>query len=125
MENEIFSLLSDGERKTKLKNVIKTKTGNRLNDYETESILYGVRLNRQYSVFVYENDKDFSAVLALPSGYRGKTVFGQVLSGTTERPGELYDTHRAAAVIVNNVADLEGVNKIHIYIPHGYAVRGW
>ena len=40
MENEIFSLLSDGERKTKLKNVIKTKTGNRLNDYETESILY-------------------------------------------------------------------------------------
>ena len=123
MENEIFSVLSDNERQTKLKSVIRKKTGNRLNSYETESILSGVRLNRQYEIQVYENTKDFRSILTLTQGYRGKTVFGQALSGKAERPGELYDETRAAAVIVNNVADINGLNRIHIYIPRTYAQR--
>ncbi len=123
MENEIFSVLSDNERQTKLKSVIRNKTGNRLNSYETESILSGVRLNRQYEIQVYENTKDFRSILTLTQGYRGKTVFGQALSRTAERPGELYDETRAAAVIVNNVADINGLNRIHIYIPRTYAQR--
>lgn len=123
MENEIFSVLSDNERQTKLKSVIRNKTGNRLNSYETESILLGVRLNRQYEIRVYENTKDFRSILTLSHGYKGKTVFGQALSGTDGCPGELYDESRAAAVIVNNVADVDGLNRIHIYIPRTYAQR--
>ncbi len=123
MVNEVFSVLTDTVRQTKLRNAIKNKTKNRLNSDEADSIINGIQLNRQYSISVYENENDFRKALDIADGYRGQTVLGQALAATPWCVGELYDPSRAAAIIVKNITKTDAIQQIHIYVPCIYAER--
>lgn len=117
MVSEVFSALTDTVKENKLRNAIKSKTKNRLNSDEADSIVRGVQLSHQYSICVYEKEADFRKALDIEDGYRGRTVLGQALAATPWCVGELYDSSRAAAIIVKKIAEADALQQIHIYIP--------
>lgn len=124
MVNEEFMHLSDAEKQAKFRCALRGKTENRLLDYELEDIILSAPIKRQYEIRVYYSAGDFKSVLALPDGVRGRTVLGQVIAGSTEHPGDLYCTERAAAVITKETANPDGINQIHIFIPPERIERG-
>lgn len=123
MVNAVFSVLADTVKENKLRNAIKSKTKNRLNSDDTDSIIKGVKLNLQYSINVYETESDFRKALDIEDGYRGHTLFGQALASTPWCVGELYDPSRAAAIIVRNMAKSDAPQQIHIYVPRPLTER--
>jgi len=116
MTNEKFRLLTEAEKQTKLRAVLKTKTKDCLSEDEIRNILLMVLPQRQYSVFVYSDAAEFSSILTVKKPRVGRTVFGQVLVGTADLPGRLFDAEHAAAVMLRTVGD-EISNEFHIYIP--------
>lgn len=116
MTNEKFRLLTEAEKQTKLRAVLKTKTKDCLSEDEIRNILLMVLPQRQYSVFVYSDAAEFSSILTVKKPCVGRTVFGQVLVGTADLPGRLFDAEHAAAVMLRTVGD-EISNEFHIYIP--------
>ena len=116
MTNEKFRLLTEAEKQTKLRAVLKTKTKDYLSEDEIRNILLMVLPQRQYSVFVYSDAAEFSSILTVKKPRVGRTVFGQVLVGTADLPGRLFDAEHAAAVMLRTVGD-EISNEFHIYIP--------
>ena len=116
MTNEKFRLLTEAEKQTKLRAVLKTKTKDCLSEDEIRNILLMVLPQRQYSVFVYSDAAEFSSILTVKKPRVGRPVFGQVLVGTADLPGRLFDAEHAAAVMLRTVGD-EISNEFHIYIP--------
>lgn len=102
MTNEKFRLLTEAEKQTKLRAVLKTKTKDCLSEDEIRNILLMVLPQRQYSVFVYSDAAEFSSILTVKKPRVGRTVFGQVLVGTADLPGRLFDAEHAAAVMLQN-----------------------
>lgn len=117
MTNTNFNLLSDEEKQNKFRTTLRNKTEDCLVADELESLMFGINLQKQYSINVYRDANDFRTVLAVPTGYRGRTVLGQVLAGSESFPGELYNTERAAAIITRELATENGIHQIHIFIP--------
>lgn len=80
MTNETFSILTEEDKNTKLRTVLKNKTENSLTDEELSAILCGISLSRQYSVHVFENPNEFRTRLVLAEGIC-KTVLGGIIAG--------------------------------------------
>lgn len=117
MYNEVFAMLSEEHKQTKLRDALSHKTCNCLTEQELRDILISTPLKRQYRIHVYFSEDAFRSKLALPAGIRGRTILGQVMAGTRENPGDLYCTERAAAILTRQIANPEGANEIHIFIP--------
>lgn len=124
MVNEEFMHLSDAEKQLKFKCALRSKTDGRLFDSELDDIILSAPIKRQYEIRVYYSASNFRSILALPDGVRGRTVLGQVIAGSVEHSGDLYCTERAAAIITKELANPEGVNQIHIFIPPERIERG-
>ena len=116
MINEEFRLLSDEEKETKFKAVLKIKTKDCLSEDEIRSILLMISPKQQYSVWVYSDVAEFTRILTVKKPQVGRTVFGQVLVGTADLPGRLYSADRAAAIMIRTTGD-EVARQLHIYIP--------
>ena len=74
MVNEAFSILSDEERTTKLKTVLKNRSGGYITEEEIKAIMAFVSLQKQYVIRIYNEPNEFrkSLVLADP----GDSVVG-------------------------------------------------
>lgn len=116
MINEKFILLSEEERQTKFKSVLKQKTENALSDDELRSILVLITMKKQYRIFVYSDAEAFTNILDIKRPYIGRTIFGQALVSTVHSQGRLFCTDRAAAVLLWR-QDTEDEQQLHIYIP--------
>lgn len=117
MYNEDFAILSDENRKAKLRDALNHKTCNCLTEQELRDIVISTPLRRQYRIHVYFSEDIFKGKLTLPTGMRGRTILGQVMTGTPENPGELYCNDCAAAIFTRQIANPEGANELHIFIP--------
>ena len=112
-----FNLLTDEEKKSKFRTTLRNKTDDCLKADELDSLMFGINIQKQYCVNVYRDPDEFRTVLAVPTGYRGRTVLGQVLAGNEVFPGDLYNTERAAAIITREIAKDDGLHQIYIFIP--------
>lgn len=117
MTNEVFLLLSEDERQAKLRAVLMSRTEGGLTNEELEDILRAAIPKRQYGVKVYQDAKAFCHDLALPDGCRGRTILGQVMAGSGQKPGMLFCETRAAAVLIKNQAEESESYQIYIFIP--------
>lgn len=63
MENREFMLLSDEAKKDKLRDALRSKTGDSLPDYALDAIIAAVPIDRQYEISVYGNEKEFPNAL--------------------------------------------------------------
>lgn len=54
MVNEAFSILSDEERTTKLKTVLKNRSGGYITEEEIKAIMAFVSLQKQYVIRIYQ-----------------------------------------------------------------------
>lgn len=124
MTNEAFLLLSEGEKNTKFRAVLKRQTANSLNEEEVRSILMCVSLNRQYSLSVYREENEFNCILTVANGFTGQTILGQALVGNAENPGKLFDSGKPAAVITRSNSEKRGTDQLHIYIPKSRLRKG-
>lgn len=124
MTNEIFGLLTEEEKQTKLKAVLNTKADGRLTEEELRDILMAVSANRQYSVVVCQDSKVFDSLLTLTGSWRGRTVFGQALIGTTDYPGKLFCMDEAAAVVLSDSSNTDAARMLYIYIPQSRFQKG-
>lgn len=124
MMNETFRFLSEKEKNTKFKAVLKRKTGGCLTDGEIQDILRTIIPNRQYEVAVYQDAAEFNRALTLGEGCRGRTVFGQAMTGSRMSPGRLFCVGRAAAVIVKNAGEEGVVYRLLIFIPQDLLQKG-
>ena len=124
MTNLNFAHLTDEEKQHKFRTTLRNKTDNRLHSEEIDSLMFGINLQKQYSVNVYSDPDEFRLVLTVPKGYRGRTVLGQVLAGNESFPGDIYNTERAAAIITREIDNENGLHQIHIFIPPERAKKG-
>lgn len=124
MRNAAFCLLTETEKNSKFRAILNEKTERALTREELRSILLCVSPHRQYSIKVHSDADRFREVLQLSSGFRGKTVLGQVLVSHDNARGELYCPAQPAAIILNNSADESSTNQLHIYIPPSRLRKG-
>lgn len=124
MTNEAFLLLSEGEKNTKFRAILKQQTANSLNEEEVRSILMCVPLNRQYSLSVYREENEFNFILTVANGFTGRTILGRALVGNAENPGKLFDSGRPAAIIIRSNSEKRGMDQLHIYIPKSRLQKG-
>jgi len=124
MTNEAFLLLSEKEKNTKFRAILKKQTANSLSEEEVRNILLCVSLNRQYSLSVYHEENEFSGILTLANGFTGRIILGQALVGNTENPGKLLDSGRPAAVITRSNSEKRGTDQLHIFVPQSRCQKG-
>lgn len=122
MINEMFCLLSEEERSTKLKAVLKSKTAECLTAEEIQKILMKVSLNRQYRVSVYYEQSAFRCAMTAEDGLQNWFVFPQIPAG--DKNGEVFGEDKVIAVITQNQSGKEGVNLISIFIPKSRIQKG-
>ncbi len=124
MRNEAFYLLTEAEKQAKFRAILNDKTNRALTDEELRSILLCFSAEKQYSIVVHSEVDKFRQVLQLSSGFRGKTVLGQVLVSRDNTRGELYCPALPAAILLNNQADESSASQLHIYIPPSRLRKG-
>lgn len=117
MYNEDFAMLSEENRQAKLRDALNHKTCNCLTEQELRDIIISTPIKRQYRIHVYFSEDIFKSKLTLQSEMCGCTILGQVMTGTPENPGELYCADCAAAILTRQIANPEGANELHIFIP--------
>lgn len=125
MTNGAFLLLSEEEKHSKFKAVLKNKTQGCLTGEELREILLSVLPNRQYCIKVYWDKQDFCQSLASDDGSWGRTILGQVMAGQGQTPGLLFCETRAAAVLIRKQADEGETYQIHIFIPPERLQKGF
>lgn len=111
MMNETFSVLSEEDKNTKLRTVIRNRTANCLTDSELSAILSGISLNRQYAIRVSNNPTDFRTGLVL-ADISSKTVLGGIIAGMPGTTEKFFREDGACAYISD-----DSVGNINIYIP--------
>ena len=124
MRNQAFCLLTETDRNLKFRAILNTRTDGCLTDDELRSVLLCISPTKQYRICVHRDSGAFRQVLQLRDGFRGKTVFGQVLASHGATPGELYDRAQSAAIILTNQADENTANELHIYLPPDLHAKG-
>ena len=124
MRNAAFCLLTEAEKKSKFRAILNEKTERTLTGEEMRSILLCVSPHRQYSIKVHSDADRFREVLQLSSGFRGKTVLGQVLVSHDDMRGDLYCPALPAAILLKNQADEQSASELHIYIPPSRLRKG-
>lgn len=124
MRNAAFCLLTEAEKNSKFRAILNEKTERTLTDDETRTILLCISPDQQYSIVIHNDAERFRKVLQLSSGFRGKTVLGQVLVSHDNMRGELYCPALPAAVLLKNATDENSVNQLHIYIPPSRLRKG-
>ena len=100
MRNAAFCLLTEAEKNTKFRAILNDKTDRTLTAEEMRSILLCVSPHKQCSIVVHNDADKFREVLQLSSGFRGKTVLGQVLVSHDNTRGELYCPALPAAILL-------------------------
>lgn len=73
MVNEAFSILSDEERTTKLKTVLKNRSGGYITEEEIKAIMAFVSLQKQYVIRIYNEPTNL-----------GKVLFWQIRAGVKQ-----------------------------------------
>ena len=124
MRNAAFCLLTEAEKNTKFRAILNDKTDRTLTAEEMRNILLCVSPRKQCSIVVHNDADKFREVLQLSSGFRGKTVLGQVLVSHDNTRGELYCPALPAAILLNNQADESSASQLHIYIPPSRLRKG-
>ena len=124
MRNAAFSLLTEAEKNSKFRAILNNKTDRTLTDEEMKSILLCVSPHKQCSIVVHNDADKFREVLQLSSGFRGKTVLGQVLVSHDNMRGELYCPALPAAILLRNQADESSASQLHVYIPPSRLRKG-
>ncbi|MBO5016859.1 MAG: hypothetical protein J6C92_13800 [Bacteroidaceae bacterium] len=124
MRNAAFCLLSETEKNSKFRAILNDKTDRTLTAEEMRSIILCVSPRKQCSIVVHNDADKFREVLQLSSGFRGKTVLGQVLVSHDNTRGELYCPALPAAILLNNQADESSASQLHIYIPPSRLRKG-
>lgn len=122
MINEMFCLLSEEERSTKLKAVLKSKTAECLTAEEIQNILMKVSLNRQYRVSVYYEKSSFRCAMTAEDGLQNWLVFPQISHG--DENGEVFGEDKVIAVITQNQSGEDDANLISIFIPKSRIQKG-
>ena len=124
MRNGDFYLLTETEKQAKFRAILNDKTERTLTAEELRSILLCFSAEKQYSIVVHNEADRFRQVLQLSSGFRGKTVLGQVLVSHDKTRGELYCPALPAAILLKNQADESSAIQLHIYIPPSRLRKG-
>lgn len=124
MRNETFRTLTEEEKQTKLKALLKTKADGHLTEEELQNILMAISVKRQYSVFICKDSRVFDNLLTLKDGWYGCAVFGSAVVGTVDCPGKLSCIDEAAAVILCDTSDIKTVRMLNIYIPENRFQKG-
>ena len=124
MRNAAFCLLTEAEKNSKFRAILNDKTDRTLTAEEMKSILLCVSPHKQCSIVVHNDADKFREVLQLSSGFRGKTVLGQVLVSHDNMRGELYCPALPAAILLKNQADDSDALWLHIYIPPSRLRKG-
>ena len=124
MRNAAFCLLTEAEKNSKFRAILNDKTERTLTAEEMGSILLCVSPRKQCSIVVHNDADKFREVLQLSSGFRGKTVLGQVLVSHDNTRGELYCPTLPAAILLKNQADESSAHQLHIYIPPSRLRKG-
>ena len=126
MKNSTFRLRDEAEKATKLRAMLRQKTGDRLTDEQLRDMSLQIHTGRQYTVVVHEDAAGFCQrnvlVRSGPEHDRGSVVFGQILFGTATdtgyRESQLFDAGHAACTIITREHYPDGCSHtIHIYIP--------
>lgn len=89
-----------GRENSKFRAILNDKTERTLTAEEMGSILLCVSPHKQCSIVVHNDADKFREVLQLSSGFRGKTVLGQVLVSHDNTRGELYCPTLPAAILL-------------------------
>ena len=87
-------------------------------------ILLTASLNKQYSIIICQDSEVFTSRLTLADSWNDRTVFGQVLFGRADCPGQLFRVDEAAAVMLCDTADTDGTRMLYIYIPENRLQKG-
>ena len=124
MRNAAFCLLTEAEKNSKFRAILNDKTDRTLTAEEMKSILLCVSPHKQCSIVVHNDTDKFRKVLQLSSGFRGKTVLGQVLVSHDDMRGELYCPALPAAILLKNQADESSASQLHVYIPPSRLRKG-
>ena len=124
MRNAAFCLLTEAEKKSKFRAILNEKTERALTADELKNIILCVPYHKQCSIVVHNDADKFREVLQLSSGFRGKTVLGQVLVSHDNTRGELYCPALPAAILLKNQADENSASQLHIYIPPSRLRKG-
>lgn len=124
MRNAAFCLMTEAEKNSKFRAILNDKTDRALTAEEMRSILLCVSRHKQCSIIVHSDADKFREVLQLSSGFRGKTVLGQVLVSHDNTRGELYCPALPAAILLKNQADESSASQLHVYIPPSRLRKG-
>ena len=117
MTNGTFKFLTEGEKQTKFRAILNTKTCGCLTEEELQTILESISLNRQYCISVCHDSTKFSSLLILTDDQLGYTIVGKALLGITDHPCGLVNVDEAAAIMLSNTAEADGVRALYLYIP--------
>lgn len=136
MKNRSFTLKTNSERESKLRTVLRQRTGDRLTPDQLRLLALSVKPDRQYTVTLHSDPASFCEAVVLvqsdTDNDTGIVVFGQVLFGAATETG--YSESRliapgapACAIIERNRLARTGRethHQIHIYIPEPAYMRG-
>lgn len=81
MVNESFSVLSEHERSSKLRTVLKNRSEGRISESEIRAVMDVISLKKQYAIRIYVEPDEFRKSLVLADPSRSKTVFGSAIAG--------------------------------------------
>ncbi len=118
MTNETFSVLTDEDKNTKLRTVLRKVTKDSLTEDELSAILCGISLNRQYSVRVSSNPDEFRAKLILADA-GSKIVLGGIIAGMPGTSEYMFRENHASVYIAKGDTD-----SINIYVPKERSQKG-
>jgi hypothetical protein len=117
MTNKAFMRLSDEEKRTKFRVMVRRRTDDCLTAEELRNLMLAVLPDRQYTLSVYDEPDEFCRVLEIKSNTQGRILFGQALLGFENKPGTLFRTDQAAAAMMRIYKTGRQAHAIHIYIP--------
>ena len=119
MTNEVFSLLSEEEKQTKFKAVLRNKTQGLLTSDELEMLISDVPLGKQYEIRIYNNPYEFMNCLTLADSRYSRIIFGGIIAGCPGISEITFNAMRVAAFLTVKETDI-----VHIYIPGGPNTKG-
>ncbi len=112
MTNETFMLLSDDEKLSKFKTVLRNKTNDELTEKEVDIITSSLPIGCQYSIRVYREPNTFCSMLILANAENCRALFGSVIPGIPGITEKAFCSSRTAAYL-----ETKDTGIINIYIP--------
>lgn len=125
MTNATFRLLSEEEKSSKFRAVLKSKTDGCLTEEEMWIILKAIPPGKQCCIVVYQDETEFCSVLAMGGYCRSRIVLGQVMTENTDASEILFSTEQTVAVIVGKMKEGEKANQLLIFIPQKRLQKGY